>query len=142
MWEKFPKATGTSILKSKAMKSNVTMLMNTTIFPTLVGSGGLATSTVITYFNKTMEVNTTSAVTAVSGCYKPSEYFDHMTRPVDDPDFPWPGIWFSLPVTNIWYWCTDQVCMYTLRTKSYIQILCPKIIIQILTVFLTSSLIT
>ncbi len=37
----------------------------------------------------------------------PSEFF-HMFRPMSDPDFPWTGILFGIPILGIWYWCTDQ----------------------------------
>ena len=35
----------------------------------------------------------------------------HVIRPADvkSPDLPWPGILFALPVTGIYYWCSDQV---------------------------------
>jgi len=36
-------------------------------------------------------------------------------RPYDDGEFPWIGIVFSLPITGIWYWCTDQVCCKKLK---------------------------
>ncbi|PYX09049.1 MAG: sodium transporter [Acidobacteria bacterium] len=38
----------------------------------------------------------------------PASYF-HMIKPVDNPDFPWTGIFFGAPILGIWYWCTDQV---------------------------------
>jgi solute:Na+ symporter, SSS family len=38
----------------------------------------------------------------------PADYF-HMMKPVDDPEFPWTGIFFGAPILGIWYWCTDQV---------------------------------
>src|SRR5690348_10395082 len=38
----------------------------------------------------------------------PASYF-HMIKPVNDPDFPWTGIFFGAPILGIWYWCTDQV---------------------------------
>jgi SSS family solute:Na+ symporter len=38
----------------------------------------------------------------------PADYF-HMIKPVNDPDFPWTGIFFGAPILGIWYWCTDQV---------------------------------
>lgn len=36
-----------------------------------------------------------------------SEYFN-MWRPVSDPDFPWPSLFFTSTIVGIWYWCTDQ----------------------------------
>jgi SSS family solute:Na+ symporter len=38
----------------------------------------------------------------------PPDYF-HMIKPIDDPAFPWTGIFFGAPILGIWYWCTDQV---------------------------------
>ncbi len=32
----------------------------------------------------------------------------NMFRPVSDPDFPWPGLVFGVPIVGLWYWCTDQ----------------------------------
>lgn len=39
-------------------------------------------------------------------------YWANMFRPIDDPDYPWLGIWLSLPIIGIWYWCTDQVTLF------------------------------
>lgn len=35
----------------------------------------------------------------------------HMSllKPLDDPDLPWLGVLFGMPINSIWYWCTDQV---------------------------------
>jgi SSS family solute:Na+ symporter len=38
----------------------------------------------------------------------PADFF-HMIKPVDDPNFPWTGIFFGAPILGVWYWCTDQV---------------------------------
>jgi SSS family solute:Na+ symporter len=38
----------------------------------------------------------------------PADFF-HMIKPIDDPNFPWTGIFFGAPILGIWYWCTDQV---------------------------------
>eukprot|EP01130_Rhizamoeba_saxonica_P013928 TRINITY_DN599_c0_g1_i3.p1 TRINITY_DN599_c0_g1~~TRINITY_DN599_c0_g1_i3.p1 ORF type:complete len:440 (+),score=71.36 TRINITY_DN599_c0_g1_i3:530-1849(+) len=38
----------------------------------------------------------------------PSSYF-HMFRPVTDPELPWTGLIFGVPINSIWYWCIDQV---------------------------------
>ncbi len=34
-------------------------------------------------------------------------FFD-MWKPMSDPDFPWTGILFGVPILGVWYWCTDQ----------------------------------
>ena len=58
----------------------------------------------------TVAVNVTrNNSTDISGCYKVDPNWDHMFRSYDDKEYPWIGLWFSLPVTGIWYWCTDQV---------------------------------
>mmetsp|Transcript_98737 Transcript_98737/g.171061 ORF Transcript_98737/g.171061 Transcript_98737/m.171061 type:complete len:547 (-) Transcript_98737:105-1745(-) len=38
----------------------------------------------------------------------PESYF-RLIKPLDDPDFPWLGIFIGMPINSIWYWCTDQV---------------------------------
>lgn len=60
----------------------------------------------------TMSANATvssNSTVPVSGCFKVDPNWSHMFRPYDDKEYPWIGLWFSLPVTGIWYWCTDQV---------------------------------
>ena len=32
----------------------------------------------------------------------------NMFKPVSDPDFPWTGLVFGVPIVGLWYWCTDQ----------------------------------
>ena len=34
--------------------------------------------------------------------------FFNMWKPMSDPDFPWTGIVFGVPILGVWYWCTDQ----------------------------------
>ena len=34
--------------------------------------------------------------------------FWHMMRPADDPDYPWPGLYFGVHAIGLWYWCTDM----------------------------------
>jgi len=34
--------------------------------------------------------------------------FFNMWKPMSDPDYPWTGIIFGVPVLGLWYWCTDQ----------------------------------
>ncbi|XP_031566572.1 sodium/glucose cotransporter 5-like [Actinia tenebrosa] len=52
-------------------------------------------------------MNTTNSTT--SSCYKLTPYWGNMFRPLDDPDYPWLGLWTTLPIMGVWYWCTDQV---------------------------------
>ena len=35
------------------------------------------------------------------------DYFN-MWQPITDPNFPWTGIIFGVPILGVWYWCTDQ----------------------------------
>lgn len=49
--------------------------------------------------------------TDLSSCFALTPYWDHMFRPINDPDYPWLGLWTTLPIMGIWYWCTDQVCL-------------------------------
>lgn len=32
----------------------------------------------------------------------------HLMRPINDPEFPWPGVILASMVIGFWYWCTDQ----------------------------------
>jgi len=47
----------------------------------------------------------------LEACYKMTPYWGNMIRPLDDPDYPWLGIWTTLPIMGVWYWCTDQVSL-------------------------------
>ncbi|CAD5124680.1 DgyrCDS12944 [Dimorphilus gyrociliatus] len=42
-------------------------------------------------------------------CGYPPKNSLHLIRSADDSQLPWPGVFFGLTVTSIWYWCTDQV---------------------------------
>eukprot|EP00929_Paragymnodinium_shiwhaense_P104284 TRINITY_DN6856_c0_g1_i4.p1 TRINITY_DN6856_c0_g1~~TRINITY_DN6856_c0_g1_i4.p1 ORF type:complete len:580 (-),score=104.72 TRINITY_DN6856_c0_g1_i4:103-1842(-) len=37
----------------------------------------------------------------------PPSYFE-ILRPNSDPEFPWFGVLFGMPINGIWYWCCDQ----------------------------------
>ena len=67
----------------------------------------------VTYSNATNNATNTSSTngTDLSSCFALTPYWDHMFRPIDDPDYPWLGLWTTLPIMGIWYWCTDQVCL-------------------------------
>lgn len=43
-----------------------------------------------------------------NSCFDSSQSF-HIFRPLSDPQFPWAGLLFGLPLSGVWYWCTDQV---------------------------------
>lgn len=32
----------------------------------------------------------------------------HLIRPMNDPEFPWPGVIMASMIIGFWYWCTDQ----------------------------------
>ena len=94
LWEKYPLAVGESVTSAN-LTSNVFM-KEASAFSTMI-------------YNNTL--NTT--------CYNVQEKWDHIFRPLDDAEFPWIGVVFSLPITGIWYWCTDQVIVQrTLCAKS------------------------
>jgi len=42
-----------------------------------------------------------------------------MFRPASDPDYPWTGMVFGVPIVGLWYWCTDQyIVQRTLSAKN------------------------
>lgn len=49
-----------------------------------------------------------------------SEYFN-MWRPISDPDFPWTGIIFGVPILGVWYWCTDQFIVQRVLSAKNIE---------------------
>ena len=83
MWEKFPNAVGSPYVP--------------TVAPTANGSLSVA-----------MVANGTNQST-LDACFKVTPYWGNMFRPMDDPDYPWLGLWTTLPILEVWYWCTDQV---------------------------------
>jgi sodium/glucose cotransporter 1/sodium/glucose cotransporter 9 len=50
-------------------------------------------------------------------CGKPPSYAMHLLRDATpgNADIPWSGIIFGLPISAIWYWCSDQVRVNYLR---------------------------
>ena len=97
MWKKFPNAVGTPYVPP------VTTAINATL--------SNATSAVLTTLAPTTAALFTNATnqTVDGACYKVTPYWANMFRPLDDPDYPWLGVWTTLPIMGIWYWCTDQV---------------------------------
>ena len=49
-----------------------------------------------------------------------SEYFS-MWKPVSDPNFPWTGIIFGIPILGVWYWCTDQFIVQRVLSAKNIE---------------------
>lgn len=42
-------------------------------------------------------------------CGIPPENSMNLVRAYDDGSLPWPGIFFGLTISSVWYWCSDQV---------------------------------
>ena len=72
----------------------------TSNFTTVASALGTMTSSVVS----SLPGNDT-----VGSCYKLTSYWGNLWRPLDDPDYPWLGLWTSLFITSVWYFCTDQV---------------------------------
>ena len=96
MWEKYPNAVGLPYVPSAATA------INTTLNASMAAMTTLAPTTASVLSNATNQ-------TAVDACYKVTPYWGNMFRPIDDPDYPWLGVWTTLPIMGVWYWCTDQV---------------------------------
>ena len=92
LWEKFGSAQGSPYLP--------------TVVPTKMAVN-------MTNMTNMMLANMTTAMPTtgpdLSGCFKLTPYWANMFRPIDDPDYPWLGLWTTLPIMGVWYWCTDQV---------------------------------
>ncbi|EDO46200.1 predicted protein, partial [Nematostella vectensis] len=56
-----------------------------------------------------LNLTNSSVALGAQSCYKLTQYWGNMFRPLDDPDYPWLGLWTTLPIMGVWYWCTDQV---------------------------------
>lgn len=44
-----------------------------------------------------------------------------LIRPMNDPDFPWPGVIFGSIIIGFWYWCTDQYIVQRVLSTKGIQ---------------------
>jgi len=47
-------------------------------------------------------------------------YFN-MWKPMTDPNFPWTGIIFGIPILGVWYWCTDQYIVQRVLSANNIE---------------------
>ncbi|XP_020600520.1 sodium/glucose cotransporter 5-like [Orbicella faveolata] len=94
LWEKYGSAIGQSIT-------------TTTVAPTTVASNFTTVAAALSTVTSTAS-NHSSNQTADS-CFKLTPYWGNLVRPLDDPDYPWLGLWTSLFITSVWYFCTDQV---------------------------------
>ena len=56
--------------------------------------------------------NMSNTSSPYESCYKITPYWANMLRPADDPNYPWVGVWTTLPIMGVWYWCTDQVSVH------------------------------
>ncbi|XP_012560407.2 sodium/mannose cotransporter SLC5A10 isoform X1 [Hydra vulgaris] len=105
LWKEYPLAIGKPLFANMTMTTSaayITMASNTT-------------TTAIVASNSTI-------APFVASCYSIDKNWNHMIRPLDDPEYPWLGLIFSLPVTGIWYWCTDQVIVQrTLGAKNLVN---------------------
>lgn len=92
LWEGYGSAVGKSVLIGAQ-----TMVANSTNSTMVNG----------TMVNGTM--GNTNRTSGLEACFKLTPEWGHMFRPIDDPDYPWLGLWTTLPIMGVWYWCTDQV---------------------------------
>ena len=80
----------------------------------------MANSTNSTMGNDTMGNESLSS--GLEACFKLTPEWGHMFRPIDDPDYPWLGLWTTLPIMGVWYWCTDQVSNIILTVAKQIYL--------------------
>jgi SSS family solute:Na+ symporter len=53
---------------------------------------------------------------------KTDDEYLSLWRPFSDPEFPWTGIIFGVPILGVWYWCTDQfIVQRVLAAKDFSQ---------------------
>ncbi|XP_044182266.1 sodium/glucose cotransporter 5-like [Acropora millepora] len=92
LWEGYGSAVGKSVLiGAQTMVANST---NSTMVNGTMGNGTMGS---------------TNISSGLEACFKLTPEWGHMFRPIDDPDYPWLGLWTTLPIMGVWYWCTDQV---------------------------------
>ncbi|XP_024095780.2 probable glucose sensor protein SLC5A4 [Pongo abelii] len=61
------------------------------------------------YMNAIPSVVEGDNLTISASCYTPRADSFHIFRDPVNGDIPWPGIIFGMPITALWYWCTNQV---------------------------------
>lgn len=97
LWEGYGSAVGKSVLiGAQTMVANST---NSTMGNSTMGNGTMGNGT----------MGNESLSSGLEACFKLTPEWGHMFRPIDDPDYPWLGLWTTLPIMGVWYWCTDQV---------------------------------
>ena len=53
------------------------------------------------------------ALNRTEGCGLPRNDSFHVFRDAIDSDLPWPGMIFGITIISVWYWCADQVSVYS-----------------------------
>lgn len=104
LWEKYGTAIGQSF--TATTDAPTTAVSN---FTTVAASLSTVTSTASNH----------SSNQTVDSCFKLTPYWGNLVRPLDDPDYPWLGLWTSLFITSVWYFCTDQVKCHFFNFFSY-----------------------
>ncbi|XP_008049317.1 low affinity sodium-glucose cotransporter, partial [Carlito syrichta] len=61
------------------------------------------------YMNAIPSIVEGDNLTIDARCYTPQADSFHIFRNPVTGDIPWPGIIFGMPITALWYWCTNQV---------------------------------
>ncbi|XP_023561619.1 solute carrier family 5 member 4-like isoform X2 [Octodon degus] len=61
------------------------------------------------YMNAIPSVIEGDNLTVNPGCYTPQADSFHLFQDAATGAIPWPGMVFGIPITALWYWCTDQV---------------------------------
>ncbi|XP_073228914.1 sodium/mannose cotransporter SLC5A10-like [Porites lutea] len=97
----------TQIIPTNATTKSTTAQLTTLATDVSTSAATIATTLVNVTTSMTQIMSTNLA--AESECFKLTEYWSNMFRPLDDPDYPWLGLWITLPIMGVWYWCTDQV---------------------------------
>ena len=53
-----------------------------------------------------------------STCGLPRQDAFHIFRDPVNSDLPWPGVIIRSTLASLWYWCTDQVCIWAIPPYS------------------------
>ena len=53
-----------------------------------------------------------------STCGLPRQDAFHIFRNPVNSDLPWPGVIIRSTLASLWYWCTDQVCIWAIPPYS------------------------
>ena len=83
--------------------------LTSTVAPATTASNFTGATVASALSTVTSSVSARAMNDTVGSCYKLTPYWGNLWRPLDDPDYPWLGLWTSLFITAVWYFCTDQV---------------------------------